>query len=61
MNSAELTEISKPPIYNNYSPAWKKAFEEYNSDHPKDRPMHLGCLPCYFKVYRYIKKKYAKK
>jgi hypothetical protein len=34
---------------------WQKAFDEYNSDHPKDRPLGLHCLSCYRKVLAYLK------
>jgi hypothetical protein len=34
---------------------WKKAFDEYNSDHPQK--LGMGCIPCYRKVFDYINKK----
>lgn len=38
---------------------WTRAFDEYNEDHPKDRPLGLHCRSCYMKVFSYLKLKYA--
>lgn len=37
---------------------WARAFDEYNEDHPKDRPLGLHCRSCYMKVYKHLKTKY---
>ena len=57
MTEDEMKYISKPPITYG-DKIWSKAFTEYNKDNPNDKPLHLSCIPCYIKVFRYLRKKY---
>lgn len=54
LTQEEFNHISKPPLRYN-DKIWTKAFELYNRDHPNDRPLNTNCIPCYVKVFRYIK------
>lgn len=33
---------------------WIKAFEEYDQDHPLQRPLSVDCRNCYTKVLYYL-------
>lgn len=37
---------------------WQKAFNEYNNDHSEERPLKMACRPCFYKVAKYLIKKY---
>lgn len=55
LTDQEFKHISKPPLYHGKDPTWLKAFGIYNSDHPNERPLEMNCVPCYVKVWRYLK------
>ncbi len=38
------------------STLWVKAFSIYNGD-PKNKYLSMGCMPCFFKVLKYIEGK----
>jgi len=35
-----------------FNPVWKRAFDYYNTRNEK--PLSMGCFPCYPKVYHFI-------
>lgn len=61
MTKDEL-EILKQQRFGSFSgmnkQLWMRAFQEYNNDHPLNRPLGLKCRSCYMKVYNHIKLKY---
>jgi len=41
---------------------WEKYFKEYLEEYPEDiGKIYMGCLPCYYKVFQFIKRKEEKK
>lgn len=58
MSEDEVTFLMKDPSKRH--PIWEKAFNEYNTDHPEERPLQMSCRPCYAKVFFHIKRKYGK-
>lgn len=47
------SELNTMMTYKRPTELWVKAFDIYNSD-PMNTPLQMNCVPCYFKVFKYI-------
>lgn len=56
----EITRGSDWGHVNMYKRIWNKAADEYNADHPNDKPLKTQCRPCLFKFYQYLKQKHER-
>ena len=41
-----------------FNPVWKRAFDYHNTR--SEKPLSMGCFPCYLKVYQFVKQTHQK-